>query len=208
MKEKELLKEDESKLKDEDHIYEEPSKYLDANFTEPPPSYCTANSNQKASSSKVGSKPSPTSDETRCNNEYETVPSLPPQVMPPLRTTPKFGPPQSPAEYSEPVPHPHSQVPVAAGASKTTYQPLLPPPRQPKDIPLDSPNYQSVGPPAGYAAPRVSGKAAMTRNDVPQPTTGGLRGVRGKPPNLDRTKAFQENQEHDEYVKMKTPARH
>ena len=130
------MKEDESKLKDDNHIYDETSKYLEANFTEPPPpSYCT---------------------------------------------------------------HPHSQVPVAAGASKTTYQPLLPPPRQPKDIPLDSPNYQSVGPPAGYAAPRVSGEAAMTRNDVPQPTTGGLRGVRGKPPNLDRTKAFQENQEHDE----------
>ena len=176
LKEKELSKEDESKLKDNDHIYDVP------NFTRPTPSYCTANSNQ-TSASKVSSKPSPMSNETQCTNVYETVPSLPPQVMPPLKTTPTSNPSQSPAEYSEPVPHPHSQAPAATRTNKTTYQPLLLPPHQPKDTPPNSPHYQSVGPPAGYAVPRVSGEVAMTRNDVPRPTIGGSRGVRGKPPN-------------------------
>ena len=142
LKEKDLLKEDESKLKDDDHIYEEPSKYLDANFT------------------------------------------------------------NSPAEYSEPVPHPHSQVP----ASKRTNKPNVPPPRQPKDKPLNCPHYQSVGSPARYAVSWVSGEATMTRNDVPQPTTGGSRDVRGEPPNLDCNETLQENEEQDDYVEMKTSA--
>ena len=132
MKENELSKEDESKPKDDDKMYNEPLKHFEANFT--------------------------------------------PSTLNPSR---------SPAEYSGPVPCSHSQAPGATGDTEATYQPLLPP-RQPKDAPPSASIYQSLGPPALYAVPQVSGEVSVTRNDVPRPAIGGLSGVRGKPLNEDR----------------------
>ena len=214
MKEKELLKEEESELNDE-HIYDEPSKYFEATFAEPPPSYDTsvASFNQAAFATKLNTMPPQSCDETQRNNalspsaipnEYRSLPTLSPETVPTLKATPTLDP---HTKYSEPMPHPHSQTLAAiTGVNKTTRQPLLPPPQQPKDTPpCSSPNYQSVGPPAENAVSWVSGEVAMTRSDVPQPTIGGLSGMERKPPNLAPVETSQENQEYDEYVEMKSP---
>ena len=156
MKEKELTKEEEAELNDE-YTYDESSKYLEANFSEPPPSYDTyvANFSQSAFATKLNTMPSHVSDETQPDvfspsaipNEYQSIPTLPPVATPTLEATPILDPHQFRTECSE---------------------------------------------------------SMLTRSDVPQPTTGGLSGVEGKPPNPALVETPQEK-EYDEYVKMKSP---
>ena len=115
--EKELSKEEESKLSGNDYVYDNPSNYLEATFAEPPPSYSTftSNFNQEAPASTVSSRPSPMSNETQHTslavpNEYETLPSLPLGAMPTSTWDPAA--PQSPTEQSDTAADPYSQAPV------------------------------------------------------------------------------------------------
>ncbi len=91
--------------------------------------------------------------------------------------------------------------------SPSSYQPLmLASSQQQTDLPT-GPNYQPLGPPAGYAVPNV---ATLTRSNVPQPSLGGWNGEKGKnpfkpspPPNGNGRVNTEESLE--EYIIMHSP---
>ena len=188
LKEKELTKEEELRLYDDEHIYDEPSKYFEAHLTEPPPSYNTSITtfNRASLAANAEVTPSPMANESRITcipNDYMNLPSHSPAV-PTHEVTCLLDPPQAP-EYSEPISRPRLQAPPPAN----TDQPIPPFLQPTKDM-------------ATISSPAVAqqNEVAMTTSNVPLPALGGERGVRGKPPGLEPMK--QENQEYDEYVRM------